>query len=61
MLKKEMGEKLLYINLLRPDMTGTDSLPRGQGPEDSKDGPIPLSQAAFLGILISLLLIINIC
>ena len=53
---KRRGEKLL----LRPDLSGADSLPRGQGPEDSKAGPTPPSQAAFLGSLIIPLLIINI-
>lgn len=58
--KGDGGEKLLHINQLRPDLSGTDSLPRGQGPEDLQAGPTPPSQAAFLGILIILLLMINI-
>lgn len=34
-------------------------LPRGQRPEDSKAGPAPPSQVAFVGIVIMILIIIN--
>lgn len=56
-LKKETGEKLLHINLLRSDLSGADSLPRGQGPEDSKAGASTSFPGSLLGTLIIPLLI----
>ena len=56
MLKKGVRERLLHINLLRPDPPGTYYLPGVQGLEDSKPG----EEVAFLGILIMILIIMNI-
>ena len=56
MLKKGDRERLLHINLLRPDPPGTYYLPGVQGLEDSKPG----EEVAFLGILIMILIIMNI-